>query len=63
MRVKPKKLDIKAMTERAGYSYLRNIKRWMFCPSCRDGRLHVNKKKGLLICNDCGYELPDYFTA
>lgn len=25
MRVKPKKLDIKAMTERAGYSYLMNI--------------------------------------
>lgn len=58
MRAKPKKPDIKAMTERAGYSYLRNIKRWMFCPSCRDGRLHVNKKRGLWICNDCDYELP-----
>lgn len=58
MRIGIKKPGFKAMSEKVGRAYLRNIKRWMPCPSCRSGKPHANKKKGLWICDRCGYELP-----
>lgn len=39
------------------YSYIRNIKKWMFCPACQNGKMKINKKSTFWICKDCGYKL------
>lgn len=37
--------------------YLRKVKKWMFCPACRDGRMTMEKKAAVWTCPDCGYSL------
>ncbi len=39
------------------YAYIRKIKKWMFCPACQNGKMTINKKSTLWICEDCGYIL------
>lgn len=39
------------------YAYIRKIKKWMFCPACQNGKMTINKKSTLWICEDCGYML------
>ena len=38
---KPKR---KSIGEHFTYAYLRHIKKWMFCPNCKSGKLAFNRK-------------------
>ena len=40
------------------YAYIRKIKKWMFCPACQNGKMTINKKSTLWICEDCGIYFP-----
>lgn len=42
------------------YSYIRKIKRWMYCPACQNGKMSINNKSTLWTCEDCGYKLSAY---
>lgn len=50
---KPKKSLIDLMT----YTYIRRIKKWMFCPACQNGKMAINRSSTLWQCEDCGYRL------
>ena len=39
------------------YAYIRKIKKWMFCPSCQEGKMAIDKKSTVWTCEDCGYKL------
>lgn len=39
------------------YAYIRKVKKWMFCPACQQGKMVINKKSTMWICEDCGYKL------
>ncbi len=39
------------------YAYIRKIKRWMFCPACKQGKMRIDKKSTVWTCEDCGYTL------
>ena len=39
------------------YAYLRNIKKWMLCPNCKDGKMTVDKETASWVCSNCGYSL------
>lgn len=43
--------------EKLTYAYLRNIKKWMFCPACKNGKMKYYKKKSEWVCEDCYYQL------
>lgn len=47
----------KSIVDRLTYAYIRKIKKWMFCPSCQEGKMVLHKKSALWICEDCGYQL------
>ena len=47
----------KSLIDRLTYAYIRKIKRWMFCPACKKGKLIINKKSTLWTCEECGYKL------
>ena len=48
---------IKKISDRIMYMYIRRIKKWMFCPSCRNGKMKINKKSTMWTCENCGYHL------
>lgn len=64
-----KKLDSKHVTSSANpnkslvdlmsHAYTRRIKRWMFCPACREGKLSITRKSDIWKCKNCGYELSE----
>lgn len=47
----------KNIAEIITYAYIRKIKKWMFCPACQQGKMTINKKSTLWICEKCGYKL------
>lgn len=47
----------KSIADRLTYTYIRKIKKWMFCPSCQNGKMIINKKSSVWICEECGYQL------
>lgn len=47
----------KNIVETLTYAYIRKIKKWMFCPACKSGKMTINKKSTLWTCEDCGYKL------
>ena len=47
----------KSLMDRLTYAYIRRIKKWMFCPACRDGKMTINKKSTMWACESCGYKL------
>lgn len=49
----------KNIVEQVTYAYIRRIKKWMFCPSCRSGKMTINKKSTMWTCEDCGYKLSE----
>ena len=59
MGIKKNKHNI---ADKAQYFYIKNIKRWMFCPNCKNGKMTFNNKTSLWVCKDCGYNFSeDYF--
>lgn len=47
----------KSIADRLTYAYIRKIKKWMFCPSCQNGKMNINKKSTVWTCEECGYHL------
>ena len=47
----------KSITDRITYAYIRRIKKWMFCPSCQEGKMTIDKKSTTWTCETCGYNL------
>lgn len=47
--------------DRAEYLYIKNFKKWMFCPACKNGKMTFNKKKSVWICEDCGYYFSEEY--
>lgn len=45
--------------DKATYFYIKRIKKWMFCPVCKDGKMTFNKKKKSWQCEECEYELSE----
>jgi len=41
MKSEKKKISL---GDRASYFYIKNLKKWMFCPSCKNGKMSFNKK-------------------
>lgn len=52
-----KKATQSHISNRLTYAHLRKIKRWMFCPACRSGKMTVNKSSAYWTCEECGYQL------
>lgn len=51
-----------SLGDRVSYFYVKNIKKWMFCPACKNGRMTFNKKNMQWTCEECGYNFSeDYF--
>ena len=50
---KPKRNIIELATN----TYLRRIKKWMFCPSCQHDKMIINNKTKMWTCQGCGYQL------
>ena len=48
---------LQMIMDKITYSYIRRIKRWMFCPACNKGKMSINKKSTLWTCEECGYKL------
>ena len=51
----------KSLRDKWDYFRLRRIKKWMFCPSCKNGKMSFNKKKSHWICEDCGYSFSEEY--
>lgn len=47
----------KSLIDMMSYAYIRRIKKWMFCPACRDGKMQINRASTLWQCEDCNYTL------
>jgi hypothetical protein len=47
--------------DRVTYFYIKNIKKWMFCPSCKNGKMSFNKKTSNWVCEDCGYGFSEEY--
>ena len=41
------------------YAYIKNIKKWMFCPNCNNdkNKLRLSADKTWWICNKCDYKI------
>lgn len=49
----------KGIGEFITYTYIRRIKKWMFCPVCKDGKMRINRSSTLWQCTECGYNLDN----
>ncbi len=38
-------------------TYIRKIKKWMFCPNCHDGKLIIDNRSAMWNCKNCGYQI------
>lgn len=47
--------------DRDTYFYIKNIKKWMFCPACKNGKMTFNKKTSLWTCEECGYHFSEEY--
>ena len=36
-----------------------NVRKWMDCPSCRSGNMHMGPSKRVWHCPDCGYSISN----
>lgn len=47
----------KSIANRLTYTYIRKIKKWMFCPACQHGKMTIDKKSTTWTCEVCEYKL------
>lgn len=47
----------KSLVDKLTYTYIRRIKKWMYCPACQTGKLKINKESTIWTCESCGYQL------
>lgn len=46
------------LNEKVTYAYIRNLKRWMFCPAC-GAKMHIQSKTDTWKCEGCNYTLSN----
>ena len=51
----------RSFKDRYEYFRLRRLKKWMFCPACKSGKMSFTKKKSHWICEDCGYSFSEEY--
>ena len=49
------------ISDKISYYYLKNIKKWMFCPACEISKMSFNKKTSSWVCEDCGYSFTEEY--
>lgn len=49
------------ISDRVSYFYIKNVKKWMFCPACKNGKMTFNKKNMLWTCEDCSYHFSEEY--
>lgn len=54
---KKEKKQRKSIGKIVSYSYVRRVKKWMYCPACKEGKMQINRASTLWQCEDCGYKL------
>lgn len=47
----------KSIVDALTYTYIRKIKKWMFCPACQNGKMTINRKSTVWTCEECEYKL------
>jgi DNA-directed RNA polymerase subunit RPC12/RpoP/predicted RNA-binding Zn-ribbon protein involved in translation (DUF1610 family) len=47
-----------SLRDKATFTYIKNVKRWMFCPACGD-KMRINRKTNIWNCQNCNYKLSD----
>lgn len=47
--------------DRATYFHIKNIKKWMFCPACKNGKMTFNRKNTLWTCEACKYHFTEEY--
>ena len=47
-----------SFSDKVTYFYIKNIKKWMFCPSCKTGKMKFDKNFSKWKCN-CGYHFRE----
>ena len=47
-----------SFSDKVTYFYIKNIKKWMFCPSCKTGKMKFDKNFSKWKCN-CGYHFTE----
>ena len=47
-----------SFSDKVTYFYIKNIKKWMFCPSCKTGKMKFDKNFSKWKCN-CGYHVTE----
>ncbi len=47
-----------ALNEKVTYAYIRNLKRWMFCPAC-GAKMRIHSKTDTWKCEECDYALSN----
>ena len=47
----------RSLVDMMTHAYIRRIKKWMFCPACRDGKMQINRASTLWKCEECSYSL------
>lgn len=50
-----------SFSDRATYFYIKKIKKWMFCPNCKEGKMKFNKKSSSWVCEDCEYSFTEQY--
>ena len=43
--------------DRIQYTYIRKIRKWIFCPNCQQSKMTIDKNSILWTCKGCGYTL------
>ena len=46
-----------SLKDKVIYFYIRNIKRWMYCPACQNGILTVKSNNKTWKCDKCEYSI------
>ena len=47
----------KSLKNRFTYAYIRKVRKWMYCPECKDGKMKIDKDDTMWECENCDYQL------
>lgn len=50
-----------SICNRISYFHIKNIKKRMFCPACKNGEMTFNKKTSIWACEDCNYHFSEEY--
>lgn len=47
----------KSLKNRFTYAYIRRVRKWMYCPECKEGKMNIDESNAMWECEKCGYQL------